>query len=236
MKIKKLKLEQLVPTVENPNKMKDEKFNVLTKTIQEIGYDQPIKVWYNEDLNKYEISKGNHRYWALRTLGEKEVDCVIGDYKDRDEMLKDLVRDNVVKGHLDPIKFTELFNKLSDKYQKDELKTMLGFVDDNEFQRLYKEVRDGLTPEMRKKLDKSKKEIRTIDDLSTVLNKIFFEHKDDLAYGFMVFSYNQKQVYWIDMDRELKKILDEMAEKSRKDKVPLNEFVKKALLGEEIEI
>lgn len=234
MKIVKLKLSELSPVLENPNKMKDGKFNSLVKTIEDIGYDQPMKVWWNESMKKYEIVKGNHRYWALRTLNIDEEDCVIGEYENRDEMLKDLVRDNVVKGQLDPVRFTDLFNKLSEKYQKEELKTMLGFADEAEFQRLYKEIRAKLPEEMQKKLDAARKEIKTIDDLSVVLNRIFFEHKDDLAYGFMVFSYSGKQVYWIDMDKELKKLMDEIAEKCRADNLPMSEMVKMALFGEEI--
>ena len=101
MEIKKIKIEELLPTEENPNKMPDNKFNSLVKAVEEIGYDQPCKVWWNEEKKKYEIVKGNHRYWALKLLGYTEIDCVIGQYKDREQMLKDMVRDNIVKGELD---------------------------------------------------------------------------------------------------------------------------------------
>ncbi|MHA1305232.1 MAG: ParB/RepB/Spo0J family partition protein [Candidatus Heimdallarchaeaceae archaeon] len=198
MKIKKIPIDDLLPTEENPNKMKNRKFDVLVKTIEEVGYDQPIKVWWNKDLKKYEIVKGNHRYWAMKLLGKKEVDCVIGDYKNREEMLKDLVRDNVVRGEIDPVKFTELFNKLGEKYQKEELKLMMGFVDEAEFKRLYKEIREALpSEEMKRRLDETKQEIRTIDDLSIVLNKLFAEYGDELRYNFMIFSYSnwEEQIY-----------------------------------------
>ena len=226
MKIIKLKIEDLLPIEENPNKMGDRKFNSLVKTIEEIGYDQPLKVWWNEEKKKYEIVKGNHRFWALKLLGETEIECVIGEYANRDEALKDLVRDNIVKGEIDPLKFTELYNKMIDKYGKDAVKEMYAFIDENEMKRLYKEVKEALPEELQKKLEEAKEEIKTIDDLSLVLNKIFSEYGDTLAFNLMVFDYLKGgQVFYIRCNKENWQKLMEIKQYCVDNKKDINEAI-----------
>lgn len=189
MEIIKIKIEDLLPTEENPNVMPDNKFNILVKTIEEVGFDQPLKVWWNEEKKKYEIVKGNHRYWALKILNKTEIECVVGQYKTREEMLKDMVQDNIVKGKLDPLKFTKLYETISQKYGKDVTREMFGFLEESEMKRLYKEMKEALPEELRAKLEEAKDEIKTIDDLSIVLNRIFTDYGDTLTFNFMVFDY-----------------------------------------------
>lgn len=230
IKIKKIKMKELIPTKENPNKMRDKDFNTLTKTIQELGYDQPMKVWFNKEKNKYEISKGNHRYWALKVAGfddNDKVECVVGEYKNRDEMLKDLVKDNIVRGKLSPEKFTKLWDKLSQKYGKDMTRQMFDFIDEEQLDKLIKSVRTGLPDEMKEKLDEAKDEIQTIDDLSYVLNRIFAEHGDTLDYNFMVFDYlSGGEIVYIKASKENWKKIEEITKYCRDNKVDINKVIK----------
>ena len=74
-------------------------------------------------------------------MGEKIVPCIIGDYKSREEMLRDMVRDNIMKGQLDPLKFTQLYDKIAVKYGKETTRELFAFMEDNELKRLYKEIK-----------------------------------------------------------------------------------------------
>lgn len=227
MELQKLKLDDLLPTEENPNVMKDRKFNVLVKTIEEVGFDQPLKIWWNEEKQKYEIVKGNHRYWALKTLGWTEVDCVVGTYANRDEMLKDLVKDNVVRGEMDPLKFAQLYDKVSAKYGKEITREMFGFLDQKEFERLYKEVKAALPEELREKLEEAREEIKTIDDLSIVLNRIFTQYGDTLQYNFMTFDYLRGgEIIYIRANKENWQKIEEITQYCKDNKLDINEVIK----------
>lgn len=228
LKIKKLNIDDLLPTEENPNVMKDSKFNSLTKTIEEVGYDQPCKVWWNEEKKKYEVVKGNHRFWAMKVLGEKEIDCVIGEYPTRDDMLADMVRDNVVKGELDPVKFTKMYEQISDKYGKDMTRKMFEFLEEDELNRLIVEVKKQLPEELREKLDEARDEIKTIDDLSIILNRLFSEYGGTLPYNFMVFKYpgSEEKVMYVKCDKETWKGIEKMSKLCEENKVEINEYLK----------
>jgi len=230
MKIVKIKLKDLSPTQENPNVMKDRKFDALVRAIEEIGYDQPIKVWWNKEKKKYEIVKGNHRYWGLKVLGlkdEDEVDCVLGQYKNRDEMLRDMVRDNIVRGSLDPVKFTELYDKISEKYGKELTREMFSFIEEAEMRRLYKEVKKGLPEELKRKLEEVKEEIKTIDDLSIVLNRLFAEYGDTLKYNFMVFRYSKwEEIMYIRCEKDVFQGAKRLAEIAQKKNIDMNDLLR----------
>jgi len=230
MEIKDLNIDEIITTAENPNVMDEKKFNQLYKVIEKEGFDQPIKVWWNEEIKKYEVVKGNHRYQVIKILGNKTIPAVIGTYENRDEMLKDLVRDNIVKGKLDPIKFTQLFDKVSKDGSKDALKEVMGFTDEAEFTRVYKEVKDSLPEDLKKKLEKSKDQIKTIDDLSYVLNKMFAEYGDTLPIGFIVFNFGKETHFWVKMDKELKDRMTALTDKCKEENIDisikLNEILK----------
>jgi ParB/RepB/Spo0J family partition protein len=227
MEIKKINIDELLPTEENPNVMADNKFNILVKTIEEVGEDQPLKVWWNEEKKKYEIVKGNHRYWALKLLGKTETECVIGEYKSRDEMLKDMVRDNMVRGELDPLKFTKLYDKISEKYGKDIAKEMFSFLEEKELKRLYKVVKESLPAELKSKLEEAKEEIKTIDDLSIVLNRLFAEYGNTLQFNFMIFSYAKwEELIYVRCNKENWSKIREVAKYCVDNKKDINEVIK----------
>lgn len=47
---------------------------------------------------------------------------------------------------------------------------------------LIDDTRESLPPEMRKEFDKAKEEIKTVDDLSLVLNRLFTKYGSTLPY------------------------------------------------------
>lgn len=224
MKIIKVKIEELLPPPENPNVLSDKKFNDLVATMKEIGYDVPIKIWWNKDIKKYEIVKGSHRFWGLKTMGETEVECVLGEYETRDAMLSDMVRDNIIKGELDPIKFTNLYSKIGDKYGKEATRQMFAFLEDAELQRLVKEVKKQLPEELKERLEEAKDEIKTIDDLSIILNTLFQKYEGDLKYNFMIFKTgNMEEAMYIKCDKDVWLSARKIALECREDQKNINE-------------
>lgn len=199
---KLIKTADLIESEKNPNRMTDHQFNMLVERIKEQGFKDAISVVPTED-GKYRIVEGHHRVKASKYLEFEEIPCFVHDDWDEDKQKFELVKSNVLKGHIDPASFTELVNGLTDKYNKEVIATMMGFADEKEFNKLYVEIRKQLPDEMKGKLDAVKDEIKTIDDLSAILNRLFNEYGDTLEHNFMIFDYSGKQQLWIKCDKNL---------------------------------
>ena len=200
--IQQLELDRLHPNPENPNEMSDDQFNALCESIQEDGFIQPIEVVARDD-GDHNIVGGEHRWRALRVLGETTGPCIVlGDEKtwDADRQAVNLVKRNVLHGELNPVKFSQLFRRLEQSYGREMTKQMMAFTKDDAFQRVFLEARAALPPDLQGALDAAKDEIRTIDDLSSVLNRLFAEYGETLPSDFMVFSWGTKKVLWIQCD------------------------------------
>ena len=70
---------------------------------------------------------------------------------------------------------------------------------------------------------KAKGEIKTVDQLSNILNEMFAKYGDDLKYGFMVFEFGGKTHYWIKMNNKLKKKMQGLADECRETGGSLSE-------------
>ena len=222
--------EDLVPNTENPNQQDDATFNALVREIQREGWTQPVQAVFDHARGKHEIVAGEHRWRAARILQCKvPVLPLPPEEFDRDRRDWVMVKDNLLKGHLNPEKFTQLYNRMVKKYDGEVLKALMGFTSDDAFQKVYQEVRRTLPPEMQAALDATKDEIRTIDDLSTVLNRLFRDHGETLDSNFMVFSYGGKDVIWVRADADLWKRVKAMADSAKKDQGDLTADLKTAL-------
>ena len=210
-----LQMDQIYPNDWNPNVQKDAVFNALVANIQELGFVEPIMVSVrakeDDPSKKYMIISGEHRYEACKVLGFETIPAIVREDFDEDMEKFMTVRMNVLKGELDPIKFTKMFDNLAKKYSDEMLKDLMGFVDENAFQNVYKDVKKGLPKKLRKKLDDTKDEIQNVDDLSRVLNELFSKYGDTLDQNFMVFTYGGKVHLWVLMTNNLKKkIVDDI--------------------------
>lgn len=216
-----LPIDKLLESDDNPQTMSPQEFNRLVASIQEDGFDEPLIVAPNGD-GTYQIISGHHRYKACRIIGYTEIPCIVKDLTTDDQRRIKMIKANVIRGDLDPKKFTKIVDKLMETHSREELEYLLGFSDRREFDRLYKEIRSGLPPEIQKKLDATKKEIRTIDDLAKVLNQLFSEYGDTLDLSFMIFVYQGQDQFYVQMDSKLKKLTDEIAEYCTTNKLDIN--------------
>jgi len=218
-------VEKIEPNTWNPNKMSDDKFSELVKNIEEIDNVQRVLVVKNK--GKYRIVDGEHRYRALKVLGRRRIPCTVIELENEDREQFINMRMNIIKGKIDPVKFTVMFDKLSKKYGKEATKTMMSLVEEAEFERIYKEVRKDLPPELRKKLDETKDEIRTIEGLSQILNTLFSKYGTTLDYNYMWFDYGGKKNLMIQCSKALWTELEKIGKICYEEKKDINAIMEK---------
>jgi hypothetical protein len=201
MRVLWLEPDRLIPNQANPNVQDDATFNALVESIRTEGWTQPVLAVAVSDIvaeTPYRIVGGEHRWRAARVLGCRvPVLPLRAEEFDQDRQNWNLVKDNLLRGRLNPEKFAALYEEMVGKYDAEVLQSLMGFTDQDAFRKMYKETRDALPPELAKALDEAKDEIRTIDDLSTVLNRLFREFGDTLDSDFMVFTWAGKDVFWV---------------------------------------
>ena len=177
--IKEVHIDDCVPNPWNPQEMDDDTFNALAESIEDAGMIDPIQV-VTQEGGKYRIIGGEHRWKACSVLGYETIPAVIlqeGEFdEDRQKFLT--VRMNILSGKMNPSKFYDMYSGLSDKYTEETMQMMFGFAKEEEFKKLVDQTIKALPEEMQEKVKEAKKEIRTIDDLTNVLNNLFTEYGD----------------------------------------------------------
>lgn len=214
----------LDPSNWNPNMQTESVFNALTENIREIGMTEPLMVSPRGD-GRYLIVSGQHRWEACKVLGYEQIPVYVMDEFDDDKAKFQTVRMNVLKGKLDPVKFTKLYEEMALKYGGDITKQMMGMLDEKEFQKLYVNVKKELPKELQKKLQDAKGEIKNVDDLSRILNEMFSKYGDTLKNNYMVFQYGGKTHVWVMMSNKLKvTLVDHLLEEIHAGNYDLSEF------------
>lgn len=223
----------------NPNVQDDATFNALVEQIEETGglTENIVVVDHSDDPewtfdHPYEVVSGNHRGKAAQVIGLESVPCRVYSFREWDGDFAKFqnVRHNVLKGKLDPEKFTKLYDQLATKYGKELTKDMMMFVDQKAFEKVYADTVKDLPESIRKKVDAAKDDIKTVDDLSNILNRLFSEYGDTLNYDFMVFDYGKRSHYWIRMDKDLKKKMEEVAAYVVVERISMNDFFKQLII------
>src|SRR3972149_1190988 len=179
-------VEKCVVRPDNPQIMKDEEFNRLVRNIQEEGFLEPILVV--DDKDHFEILSGAHRYEAAKVLGLSEVPAIILEEVPEERRIYLLVRMNAIKGQLDRYKFTDLVNKFLKDYEKSAWGELIDLfmVDKEEFERLYLDIKHSLPKEIQDMLPKTGEEIKNIENLAQILNRLFSQYGDTLELNFMI--------------------------------------------------
>lgn len=165
----------------------------------------------------YKIVGGHHRWEVAKLHGLENVPVtIITDVAFDDDMEKfQMVRHNVIHGSMSPQKFMSLYQSLSGKYSEDIAAEMFGFADEESFKKLIQSTANSLPDEMKQTFLDASKELKTIDDLSMVLNKLFTTYGDTVPYGYMIFDYGGKDHVWLRMTPKQKKDIHVLGEYCR---------------------
>ena len=215
----------------NPNEMVPDQFNNLVKNIRERGFVENVMLTPRTDSpGRYWAISGSHRAKACRVVGRKTIPAVIVEDYDEDREKIDNIRMNIVRGSLDPVKFSKLYNELAPKYGEEITKAMMVFIDKAAFDAIYQAVRQSVPAEIRKQLDASKKEIKTIDGLASILNEMFAKYGDTIESGYMVFSYGGQSHMWIIMDEQMKTFVDGIKRTAMVKGLNINEAFRQVIL------
>lgn len=76
LEAKKVRLDELEPNKYNPNVMSQGMLSLLMQCITRYGFLFPILASWDEDLGKYRIIDGYHRYEALKRLNAEEASII----------------------------------------------------------------------------------------------------------------------------------------------------------------
>lgn len=200
--IRMIAVEDLIPDEDNPNEMDETTFDQLVEEIQEQGFDEPLHVRKSPKIKgKYEIGSGHHRQKAAIVAGLKEVPCVIKNWTDREKKLA-LTKRNVLRGNMNKDKLKKLYEAVKGDGDAATAQREMGFTDRKKFEVLIDEAGKSLPPKQRKKLADAKETIKSMDDLSSVLNRIFKEAGSDLDEGYLVFSFGGKNHHYFQIGQQ----------------------------------
>ena len=197
---KNVPFDLIDPDPSNPNRMADKEFNLLVDNMKETGFVDPMFLRpHPEKEGRYMLIGGHHRLEAAKFLGMKEGPATITLDPEMTEEMKDfqLVRMNVIHGNIQPSMFLDLYAKYATKYGEATLQDLFGFADQAAFKKLIADTKKNLPKEMQAKFTQAAKEIKTIDGLAKLLNRMFTVYGSTLDYGYMVVDYGGKDSVWI---------------------------------------
>jgi hypothetical protein len=205
-------IEDLIPLEVDLREMTEEEENLLAQSIRETGMVEPLQVVKYD--SKYKIVNGMHRFRILtEVFGMKKIPCIIvGEEWDDIRFWQEAIRLNNIRGEFNPValakKVIELYEKTKDMYDKDTLKRKLGFSGNkSQFEKIFDDVAKSLPPEIKKKLNKVRNEIDTIEDLSNVLKTLFKQYGKTLEENYMIFTWGGREVLLVRCDSELWEIV-----------------------------
>jgi ParB/RepB/Spo0J family partition protein len=218
-------VDLLVPDEDNPNVMNEATFDLLVEEIKEQGFDEPIQVRpHPTQEGYYQIGSGHHRVKAAMVLRMATVPAVIKHWSDREQKLA-LTKRNVLRGSLDRMKFKKLYEDLAKGRDPSVVQRELGFTDPKQVNVLIDQAKKNMTPAQRKKLDEAKENIKTLDDLSSVLNKIFKESGSEIEEGYVVFSFGGKKHHYIKIDAATNTKLEALKAEAEAKGIDMRDFL-----------
>lgn len=217
-------VDQLEAQDVNPNEMSEEQFNLLYDNVEKMGVTDPVLVRpkRQEEITKarpakYKIVGGYHRWEVAKLHGMDEVPVTVITDPDFDEDMEkfQIVRHNIIRGKMNPKKFLTLYESLSQKYTDAAAAEMFGFAEEEEFRRLVHATALALPNEMKAQFKEASKELKTIDDLTVLLHRLFSSYGDTLPFGFMIFDFGGSDHVWVRMFPKQKQHLTQVAEYCR---------------------
>lgn len=115
--IKRIPIEKIQANAYNPNSVAPPEMKLLYQSIKEDGYTMPIVCYYLEDIDKYEIVDGFHRYTTMllhkdiyeREEGHLPVSVIDKPISDR---MASTIRHNRARGSHDVELMTNIVSEL----------------------------------------------------------------------------------------------------------------------------
>lgn len=197
-----IELSKIHPNEDNPNEMDDATFNLLVNNMEEMGFTDPMLVIPHPEIEgEYKLIGGEHRWEVAKLLGfDTGPATVVTDPNfDQDLQRFQIVRHNIIKGKMNPKKFMALYKNLQKQYSDEVAAEMFGFTDQEAFLKLVDDTKKGLPKTMHQAFDAGKEDLKSIDDLTTLLNHLFTTYGDTLDYNYMVLDYGKKNSLWLRM-------------------------------------
>jgi hypothetical protein len=192
------------PNEWNPNVMTADLFNELTENIESLGAVQdvvvaPLAPEEQTDGYEFRIVDGEHRFDGFSVLDLELIPCKIVGISEDDQKFQ-TVKLNRLRGKFNQKKFTALVKDLMNRYSLEEVAQRMAFTDPTELEAMLEHARESLpSEEMQNEFDKARGEIKTVDDLSMVLNRLFTKYGDTLPYNFMILDFGGKEHMWVRM-------------------------------------
>jgi len=224
-------LDLLADNEGNPNEMADREFDLLVRNMDDHGWTDPAliapidPVWFAAEVQKinqkklnfpdlwslmraqkqqFRIVGGHHRVKAARYLHFTEGPMTINmdPAFDREQQDIQLIRHNVIHGSLNPIKFIELYKKYVAKYSAEIMAETFGFADQAVLDNLIKQASKDVPAHLKQKFREAAAEIKSVDDLEKLLQRLFLTFGDTLKYGYMFLDHMGKDSVWLRVDRK----------------------------------
>lgn len=198
--IEMIPIDKLEANRWNPNRMSDFDFHALAIDITK-GFHQPILV-VPKGNGFYRIIDGYHRYEAAKMMDLEEIPCIVvksGDLVESEDAQKfKTVRMNKLRGKLDKRKFKALVEDLASRYPIDYVAENFALEDDQPLRDMIATARRELpTLELKKEFDKRKNEIQSIEDLASLLTRLYTRYGKTLDYGYMVLEHGGQKHLWV---------------------------------------
>ena len=117
--IKRVPVEKIQANSYNPNHVAPPEMKLLYKSIREDGYTMPIVCYYLENVDKYEIVDGFHRYTVLKKhkdIYKREGGCLPVSVINRpiSDRMASTIRHNRARGSHDVELMTNIVTELVD--------------------------------------------------------------------------------------------------------------------------
>ena len=214
--LKYISVDKIVPTEWNANEEDERTFDLLVDEVTDTGFIAPITV-VPLDNGTFCVIAGEHRWRAAKAAGEDEIPALVlkGEkWKERDLQKFISVRMNMIKGKMNPEKFAALYQEMADKYGKEQLQKLFGFVDKKAFNKLAKGViagaKQSLPKELHKDLEEKTKDAKTAEDLGMVVQEMFAKYGDTMAQSFMIMTHGKQEHIYVKMSSKTRRAMDKV--------------------------
>jgi len=232
-----LPIELLHPNEWNPNEEPAHTFDTLVEEIKTDGFKDPLTVVpdFAEEFGEghYIIIGGEHRYRAAKVLSYEQLPCYIEDSWTEEEAKLKTVKLNLLRGELNPAKFTKLVHDLEHRYDFQQLPDLFGFFSLKDMAKFMLEDKskkektflDGL-------MEEARKEKFAVDSLTDIVATIFSTSAATLDQDYLFFTYKGKTHLVVLCDKTVFDTVKKVVQYLETSGESINEFVGNALKNE----